>query len=509
MRRIHIHAMLLLLVLLAGPCIGADDTAQAWQTTDEAWYALELAGSRAGWMHLLEEKAGEMYRTTSRTHLEIGRANSSITATITSSFVEREDDTPVRLDYTQDMSTQTVETSMVFEDDGIVYKAKQGAHATEKRLPPFEQDWRTPRQAARQFEQALETGTTSLNYHTLDGSSGTELVEVTQERIGVETVEIDGESQPVTVWKTTMSILPMPATERYDASGELVTQEINLGFGSMTVRRCSRAEAMQAPAGGAPELLVSTFVTPDKPIGRIDQVERLELRLRMTESEMIDLPSAGAQHVTLGGDGQSALVTIDLNRAGEDRQAEQPDDFDEFLESSILINAKDDAIVELAERAARWADGHPMSKAEAMRRFVHRYINRKGLEVAFASAAETARQRRGDCSEHAVLLCAMLRSHEIPARVAIGLLYVDQFAGKRDSFGWHMWTQAWIDGRWVDLDATLRRAYHAGHIMTGASSLSDGIADADFTSLMMLMGRLEIDVVKVQYAGDREPSPAR
>ena len=98
-----------------------------------------------------------------------------------------------------------------------------------------------------------------------------------------------------------------------------------------------------------------------------------------------------------------------------------------------------------------------------------------------------------------MLLCAMLRAEEIPARVAVGLVYADEFLGHRDIFGWHMWTQALIDGRWVDLDATLGRRYHAAHVLTAVSSLAQGGIDATFASTLMLMGNLQIDVIDVGY----------
>ncbi|MHC5114764.1 MAG: hypothetical protein ACYTGP_10085, partial [Planctomycetota bacterium] len=75
----------------------------------------------------------------------------------------------------------------------------------------------------------------------------------------------------------------------------------------------------------------------------------------------------------------------------------------------------------------------------------------------------------------------------------------DAFAGERNIFGWHMWTQALIDGKWVDLDATLRDPYDAVHVLTGTSSLSDGEGIGDMASLLMLIGNLEIEVVDVGY----------
>ena len=83
--------------------------------------------------------------------------------------------------------------------------------------------------------------------------------------------------------------------------------------------------------------------------------------------------------------------------------------------------------------------------------------------------------------------------------MAIGLVYAETFLGHEDIFGWHMWTQALIDGHWVDLDATLGRRYHAAHVLTAVSSLEKGGMDATFASTIMLMGNLEIDVVDIGY----------
>ena len=136
-----------------------------------------------------------------------------------------------------------------------------------------------------------------------------------------------------------------------------------------------------------------------------------------------------------------------------------------------------------------------LARADAIRDFAHRHVSAKSLDTAFATASETARTRTGDCSEHGVLLCAMLRAEGIPARVATGLVYVDQFAGESDIFGWHMWTQALIDGEWVDFDATLDGRYDAAHILTGVSALSEGAGTRDMMAVLQLMGNLEVEIL--------------
>ena len=76
---------------------------------------------------------------------------------------------------------------------------------------------------------------------------------------------------------------------------------------------------------------------------------------------------------------------------------------------------------------------------------------------------------------------------------------MESFLGERSVFGWHMWTQALVDGRWIDLDATLPRPYHAAHVLVSTSGTSDGVASSEMSALLGLLGNLEIEVVDVGY----------
>src|SRR5205085_515826 len=87
----------------------------------------------------------------------------------------------------------------------------------------------------------------------------------------------------------------------------------------------------------------------------------------------------------------------------------------------------------------------------------------RNFTEALATADEVARTLEGDCTEFAMLTAALLRAAGIPSRTAIGLVYVDLARGP--VFGFHMWTEAWVRGQWVPLDATLGRGHiGAAHI---------------------------------------------
>ena len=144
----------------------------------------------------------------------------------------------------------------------------------------------------------------------------------------------------------------------------------------------------------------------------------------------------------------------------------------------------------------------PRQRAARLTALVRSRISDKNLDTGFATASEVARTLSGDCTEHAVLLAALLRADGIPSRVASGLVYLERFAGGRDVFGYHMWTQALIGGRWIDLDAALPGevdGFDATHVALAVSALDGPEAAADFVPLAGLIGRLRIEVKELRY----------
>jgi hypothetical protein len=168
-----------------------------------------------------------------------------------------------------------------------------------------------------------------------------------------------------------------------------------------------------------------------------------------------------------------------------------------------------------ARRAVLRMLGEPHSRmlplADALRAAVFRHLSRKNLASGFATASECVRSRAGDCTEHAVLLCALLRTQGIPARVASGLLYVAESGAVRNSYGWHMWTQAIIDGKWIDFDAVLPPdgpRCDASHLLTGWSAADGASLDTDLARIVDLMGDTEIDVRSINGKPVAAPAAA-
>jgi transglutaminase-like putative cysteine protease len=170
-------------------------------------------------------------------------------------------------------------------------------------------------------------------------------------------------------------------------------------------------------------------------------------------------------------------------------------DIIDAIKPNRFLQSDDVRIIELSKKAVGDAK-NPAEAAKRIEQFVADYIEYRSLSVGYASATEVAVSRKGDCSEFAVLCAALCRAAGIPARVVVGVAYVDDFMGK-SGFGGHAWVEAYIEGKWVGLDSAFkagkRGGYDAGHI---ALAMGDG-EPINFFNLATTLGRFKIEKVTV------------
>jgi hypothetical protein len=123
---------------------------------------------------------------------------------------------------------------------------------------------------------------------------------------------------------------------------------------------------------------------------------------------------------------------------------------DADLAASFVIDF-DEAPV--ANSAALLRDTYGADPApREIEQFVFDYIDDKDYRGTFDLASKVARTRSGDCTEHAVLLTALARTHGLPARLVLGLVLVSE-ADKIYGYG-HAWTEVHHAGEWLLLDGT-------------------------------------------------------
>lgn len=469
----------------------------------ERWYTLLINGQKAGGSRTGERQEGKdaaaRIITTSDTTIGLGRADTPIKVRMESEFVETAAGKPVSMKTVRTLGAQPVTRTLTFGEKDIKVVTLTGATKSEATVALPAGEWLTPAAAERFVTQRLRSGAKTIEVRSLDPETGTQVITTTRSNIEKTTLTVRGREIPVYKSTLKLSHQPVTGTEWVDEQGVLVKLELNVGGMTMTTLAADRAEA--GVAAKPPEIMFNTFVTPDRPISEARGTTKAVYVISTRGDKLEDVPSTAAQKFERI-DATSGRLTVDL-ALGEAKT----EDGAAYRGPTPYIQSDDDRIKKLAAGALRGlpADATGAQKAERLRRFVYSHIKDKNLGVGFATAAEVAETRAGDCTEHGVLLAALLRAADIPARVATGMVYADQFAGREKIFGYHMWAQALIevDGvrKWVDFDGTLPgdTRSDATHIALAVSALADGEMERAMLSLAGSLGQLDIKVESVEH----------
>jgi hypothetical protein len=278
-----------------------------------------------------------------------------------------------------------------------------------------------------------------------------------------------------------------------DRRGESIKQYVP-GM-DLTTYRVSSKFAKREPAQGFDIGKFST-VPLRKPLPNAAGTKRVVYKLTHANGAPADyFPNSGSQQVKSTGKNVAELTVIAVRPDSPSKLAVDPKPpTDADLGSNNLIQSDDAEVVKMA-RAVKPKETDPWTLAQALEQAVFTNMTAKNFSQAFATAAEVARTREGDCTEHAVLLAAMCRARKIPARVAIGLVYYAPMKG----FAYHMWNEVWIKDRWVPLDATLGLGGIGGdHIKLADSNLEGADGYSTFLPVAKVMGQLQIEVVEAE-----------
>ncbi|UUO07383.1 transglutaminase-like domain-containing protein [Blastopirellula sp. J2-11] len=268
----------------------------------------------------------------------------------------------------------------------------------------------------------------------------------------------------------------------------------------MVIYRCTQAFAESPIEAVEFDLAAETIVPIAQPLTGVHTANKSAEYLITLKNKISPtlFPTSGSQWTSDLTEKSLHLHLIALRPETKLPQqlAEQTPPTDADLAASSLVQV-DDPLVQKMAAQAKTPSSEPWKLAVELEQQVHQAIQQKDFSQAFASAAEVAKSKTGDCTEHAVLLIALLRAHKIPARAAVGLVYYNGKSGK--GFAYHMWTEAWIDGRWIPIDATLGRGgIGVGHLKIADSDLAGGGALAAFLPVTQVIGNIEIKPLSME-----------
>ncbi|RMH21679.1 MAG: transglutaminase domain-containing protein [Gemmatimonadetes bacterium] len=269
-----------------------------------------------------------------------------------------------------------------------------------------------------------------------------------------------------------------------DDDGRIVKASSPLGF-TMEKTEYELARQAQEDARGLSTLAIDddvilrTAIASNVDLGEVGEHDELRFRLSGVDLSGFQLDGGRQQ---LRGD------TLIVRR--EPWQALDPGyslpyktmDLREELEPEPLIQSDDPRIIDAARQiVGRWTRD-PRVAAARLERAVHQRLE-KTVTFSVPSAVQVLETEQGDCNEHTVLYVALARALGLPARTAVGLVYLN------GAFFYHAWPEVWL-GEWVAVDPTFGQApADAAHIRFVIGGLAQQV------EIIRLIGRLDIEVL--------------
>lgn len=472
----------------------------------DEWMVINLNGQKCGYAHIVLSRKGDVIRSQDLQTFKIGRGGQSLSVTQLLTSEEKLDGTPLGFTLDMDMAIQKTHQQGVIKDGKITLTSKQYDQVISETL-----DYPTgalmPWGLFRLQEEKGYAPGTEYEAGAYIPVMATNRPVMTRIKIH-DREEVDFEGRKMQAIRVTQK-MQLPGMAAMSAGMEVLAwmdPETHLPFKmsmdmmgmKMELFRSTQEDAVRDFE--APEAFMGTLVAVNKPIDR-KAAHRLKLKLSLQgeRPDMPALPKTGMQTPSPVDGRTLILETARQDHAALAKSTAAPGKGPaaDFLQPNMYINSDDPAVKKMADQAAEGAKT-AYAIAHRLRVFVSEKIEDKNLNVGFASASEVCRNMSGDCSEHAVLLAALGRAKGLPAQVACGLVYVPHFVGTDNVFGFHMWTQFWIDGQWVDFDAAQNESdCNPTHIAVVTDSLKDGGLGELAFAVLPMMARLKIEVLEV------------
>lgn len=481
---------------LLGTMSRADDRTAGPEKATDDWQIVQIQGQRVGYAHTTtrsEVRDGhKVIITEVQTHLAIVRFGTKLINNVDQVTEEDEDGqllSATVINENPPSSRSEVRVTRHGQTLKIESASKKESFLQEVTLPD---DVKSATWIDRELkEHPLQVGETR-SFQIFEPTLG-KVTSVTLKQLEPEETKLlSGEVVKLQKAQMSMSILPGMVTTTYtDDSG--MPKKTMISLLGMESYSCTKEEALQEIAASNIDLGIDSLVK----VGRIDKaydakVANFEITAKDFDPTTV-FPNFATQELTARSPGTWTLklTSVDPGTPGTEPAPEA-----KYLSSSRHVDLSDPLIVKLAGEIAP-GETDPAKIAIAAEAFVHKYLNLKNYSTAMATASEVAASRSGDCTEHGVLLTALLRVKKIPSRVVVGLVYVPSL----QAFGGHMWTEAYLNGRWAALDATLARGRgDAMHIKTADSALenSGSLPIESFLPLVHSMGRMTVKVESVE-----------
>jgi len=464
-------------------------------TSETEYYAILIGGGKAGYAVGTRNVADGIVTTSEDMNITIERGGVPMSIRTVETFIETTNGKPLGFETSQQFSGVATKITGNINPQGKLDIIISAMGQTQKQMIDYpEGAIMAEGMRLLQLEKGLKQGTT---FKALVFSPALLSAVEAKATVGhAMDVDLFGRIVPLTELNILMETPTGSINSISYVDNKMQAKKVIIPIMGMQIELIACEKAFALSENDQIEFFGNLLVQSPIPLNNISSNDVITYHIvPKTDNAKLQIPCSDSQAVTKTENG-GLTVTVKPGEPpkgatfpykGGDKQVL------DALKSTRYLQSEDKKVVSLARQAVGGTKDAALA-AKQIEIFVANYITGKSLSVGYASAAEVALSRQGDCSEFSVLTAAMCRAVGIPARIVTGLVYVDRFAKRTNVFGGHAWVEAYIGGKWVGLDATrVARGFDGGHI---ALALGNGDPD-DFFSMLNTMGCFKIEKITI------------
>ena len=505
----------------------------AQEKLEEQWYSLLLQGITAGFFHQTTWQTDDGgFRSEIEQSMQIRRFGIPFSMIQTDVWIEERDGALVSVSSELDMNGQgqRIEASVL---EGQLHVRLRRDNEEHEFALPFSEQPRGLYSVDREIASVIEgqAGKRELDYRLFSFET-MKIEEFSLRILGPgELIDSLGRAHRGVLVEERSSSLPgVITTEVYDGKAEFLYSKTPVGLELEILRLEGDPRGGQAgvataePAPGAPPdgdqpkevaavFDVASLTVPVEGLEELS-VERTEAVTVVFRGQGVpvlyeSVRSAEEDLNSRTGDSPLRIVSVERNARGEvselvlglaNRSAADnwgsfqgepiPPEAAAYLKGGFHLDLDDPRLTQLLDRCSAAGDSR---STRCLERLVARYIQNKSLAYGFAGLEEVLSNREGDCTEHALLLVALLRKTGIPSRIAYGLIMTE--AG----FIGHAWVELYGEGRWHWLDPSFPGGRPYGlRIRLGVMDPAEPVWASLSLALLQVVGSVEGEILETE-----------
>ena len=477
----------------------------AFAQEEKEYFALFMEGKKVGYAIHTRAVQGDKVTTTEDVSVTISRLGIPVTVAMTETSIETTDGKPLGFESVQHLGAMTMTVAGTVGADGVISVTSSSLGTQEKSTMP----WPVGAVMAEGLRLLTLKGGLKLGAAYEANIFSPSIMQVINTKVSIgpkKDVDLLGRIVKLTEMTTVVAMPDTgPITTLSYVDDDLKALKNTMPVAGMLIEMVACPKEFAMGNNDVLELIDKMFVKAPEPIEDVHSTTAITYLLSPNAGAGFVIPSTDNQTAKRLPDGKTMLVVapVAAPAGGTFPYKGDKPQLLEAVKPTRFLQSDRKEIVALAQKAV----GGTRDSAQAARRieaFVAQYIENRSLSVGYASAAEVAESRQGDCSEFAVLTAALCRAAGIPAQVVVGVAYVKEFGGLQ-GFGGHAWVQAYVGadergqgGKWIGLDAAFkssgRGGYDPGHIALAAGSGDPG----DFFNMATALGQFKIEKIDVR-----------